>query len=328
MTRAGLPEATIRRVASMPSTSGMRTSISTTSGVAARPSATASRAVGGLADDLEVGLGVEDHAEAAAHERLVVGEHDARSLTTASSGRRAWTRKPPLGQRPGLERAAEHAPRARASRRSRGRRRPWTARVPPRPSSRTSSSSTPGAERTVTSARRRAGVAQRVGERLLHDPVGRQVDARGQRAPASPSRRQRHLEPGGAQRRGELAEPVEARLRVRRLALGVGPHARPSSRRSSRQRLAPGRLDRAQRGARLVGALVEDVVGGRGLHDDHRDAVGDHVVQLARDPRLLLADRPPRRLLDRDPAVARGLAERPRDDREQPSRRSRPRPAR
>ena len=34
-------------------------------------------AVRGLADDLDVGLGVEDHAEAGAHERLVVDEQDA-----------------------------------------------------------------------------------------------------------------------------------------------------------------------------------------------------------------------------------------------------------
>ena len=35
------------------------------------------RAVGGLADDVEVVLGVEDHLEPGAHERLVVGDQDA-----------------------------------------------------------------------------------------------------------------------------------------------------------------------------------------------------------------------------------------------------------
>ena len=49
-------------------------------------------AVGGLADDLDVVAGVEDHAEAAAHERLVVGDQDADAHGAASSGSRAWTR--------------------------------------------------------------------------------------------------------------------------------------------------------------------------------------------------------------------------------------------
>jgi hypothetical protein len=49
-------------------------------------------AVAGLADDLHVLLGVEDHAEAAAHERLVVGDHHARAHGLASKGRRACTR--------------------------------------------------------------------------------------------------------------------------------------------------------------------------------------------------------------------------------------------
>ena len=40
--RASLPEATIRRVASIPSTFGMRTSISTTSGLSRSTTATAS----------------------------------------------------------------------------------------------------------------------------------------------------------------------------------------------------------------------------------------------------------------------------------------------
>ena len=195
--------------------------------------------------------------------------------------------------------------------------------VPPRPSSRTSSSSTPGAERTVTSARRGAGVAQRVRQRLLHDPVGRQVDARGQRVLARPraSARPRARRRAAARRARRAGRARAAGAPARRSASG---RTAASSRRSSASASRPAGLDRAQRGARLVGALVEDVVGRRRLHDDHRDAVGDHVVQLARDPRLLVADRPARRLLDRDPPVARGLAERPRDDRQERARRSRP----
>ena len=82
----------MRRVASMPSTSGMRTSISTTSGRSRSASSTASAPFAGLADDLEVVAGLQDHAEAAAHQRLVVGQQHADGHRAASSGRRAWTR--------------------------------------------------------------------------------------------------------------------------------------------------------------------------------------------------------------------------------------------
>jgi hypothetical protein len=49
-------------------------------------------AVRGLARDLDVVASVEDHAEAAADERLVVGEDDGDAHGVASSGSRAWTR--------------------------------------------------------------------------------------------------------------------------------------------------------------------------------------------------------------------------------------------
>ena len=56
----------------------MRMSISTTSGLQPARELDRLGAVGGLADDVEVVLGVEDHAEAGAHERLVVGDQHAR----------------------------------------------------------------------------------------------------------------------------------------------------------------------------------------------------------------------------------------------------------
>ena len=66
------------------------------------------QAVGGLADDVEVVLGVEDHPEARAHERLVVGDqhphraHAAAStvVSSATSGSFARIRKPPPRRRP------------------------------------------------------------------------------------------------------------------------------------------------------------------------------------------------------------------------------------
>ena len=66
----------MRRVASMPSIVGMRTSITTTSGRSRSNRADRVGAVDRLADDLEVVLGVEDHPEPAAHQGLVVGDHD------------------------------------------------------------------------------------------------------------------------------------------------------------------------------------------------------------------------------------------------------------
>ena len=111
MIRAGLPEATIRRVASMPSTPGMRTSISTTSGASSLDQRDRLGAVLGLADHLDVVAGVEDHAEAGPHQRLVVGDHDPDGHGAASNGRRAWTRYPPWAVGP-----ASSVPPSRAAR--------------------------------------------------------------------------------------------------------------------------------------------------------------------------------------------------------------------
>ena len=97
-TRAGW-RAVISRVAAMPSSSGMRMSISTTSG-SRRPALWIGLvAVGRLADDLDVGMVLEHEPEAGAHERLVVGDQDA-DAHAPPIGSRAWTRKPPLGRRP------------------------------------------------------------------------------------------------------------------------------------------------------------------------------------------------------------------------------------
>ena len=86
----------------------MRMSISTTSGVEPARLLDRLEAVGGLADDVEVVLGVEDHPEAGAHERLVVGDQDAHRahaaastvVSSATSGSFARIRKPPPRRRP------------------------------------------------------------------------------------------------------------------------------------------------------------------------------------------------------------------------------------
>ena len=81
------PLASSRRVASMPSSSGMRTSISTTSGCEAPRLRDRLEPVGGLADDLDVLLGLEDHAEARPHERLVVDDQDAQAHSAVTGSR-------------------------------------------------------------------------------------------------------------------------------------------------------------------------------------------------------------------------------------------------
>ena len=71
------------------------------------------------------------------------------------------------------------------------------------------------------------------------------------------------------------------------------------------ERLAPGAwIVRHGSRARLRGRAVEQLVGGLGLDDHHADAVGDDVVQLARDPRALLGDRRPRRCSSRSRSAA------------------------
>jgi len=57
-------------------------------------------AVFGLAHDLDVVFAFEDHADAAANERLVVDDEDADHDVPPSCGSCAVTKKPPVGLRP------------------------------------------------------------------------------------------------------------------------------------------------------------------------------------------------------------------------------------
>ena len=181
--RAELPDAAMRRVASMPSTPGIRTSISTTSGCSALHERDGLGAVARLADHLHVLLGLEDHAEAAADERLVVGDQ-TRTLTApprAADGHAPCSRRRAEG-RPRASRRA--GPRARACLpgpvRCRSRRRPW---------SRAAIVANLQLHRRVAVAHghlraRRVRVSQRVRQRLLDDPVTRTGPLR--RAPPAP----------------------------------------------------------------------------------------------------------------------------------------------
>ena len=67
------------------------------------------RPVGGLAHDLDAGLGLEDHAEALAQQRLVVGQDDAdtHARTGALQSRSVAAPSSRPRPRPGAQRAAE-----------------------------------------------------------------------------------------------------------------------------------------------------------------------------------------------------------------------------
>ena len=119
----------------------------------------------------------------------------------------------------------------------------------------------------------------------------------------------------GSERLGELFEAIHPRPRLGRLEARVGTHGGQQLPQFP-ERLPTRRFDRAQCRARLIRAGIEHVVGRRGLHDDDRHAVRDHVVELPGDACLLVARRPARRLVDCDRAIADHLAECPGHDRD------------
>ena len=98
-----------RRVASSPSSSGIRMSIRTTVGLEARGLVDRLEAVARLGDDLDVRLVGQQHAEAGADHRLVVGDEDADASSPVAVEREA--------------RAEEEAAAVRRARRSSRRRR-------------------------------------------------------------------------------------------------------------------------------------------------------------------------------------------------------------
>ena len=76
----------------------------------------------------------------------------------------------------------------------------------------------------------------------------------------------------------------------RQRRVGVGPAQDAERAAHLVQRVAARALDRLERLARALGVAVEHPPRALGLRDHHADAVRDDVVQLARDPRALLAD--------------------------------------
>ena len=112
-------------MACSPSMTGIRTSISTTSGSRCRAWRHRVGAVGGLADDLQTRLGGEHRGEPLAHHRLVVRDQAARIAASAGliAARRAGAPRIPRTRRPASARPTatrRAAPPARASRSARG----------------------------------------------------------------------------------------------------------------------------------------------------------------------------------------------------------------
>ena len=285
---AGRP-APIRRVASMPSMRGMRTSISTTSGSQLAGELDRLGAVARLADDLDV-----RPARGSAGSPCATSSWSSASRTRIvgpCSGSLARTANPPSGRGSGVQLAA-----VAARTRSRMPTRPWPppgacgrARAPGRGRA-TASSSASVAPVERDRGGRAARVLAHVGQRLLDDPVGGEVDARRQRAAA---RRSTSSSTGSPPRAARSSSPASC------ASPGCGASSPPSSSLAQHaeqlahlgQRLA-GRARIASSGARASARVaVERGLGGVGLDRDHADAVGDDVVQLARDPAALLGDR-------------------------------------
>ena len=207
-------------------------------------------------------VGAEQHDEAAAHERLVVGDGDADHdrLLVGQPGRDP---EPAAGLRARLERAAVHRdPLAHADQ----------AVAAAALGAAVDAPAVVGdleAERTrlvahdAPSPCAGPGVLQHVGERLLHDPVRGEVDAARQLHP----RRRRTTTSTGTPGAVELAdEPVElgepGRGRVRgRAALGLvglAQHAEHAA--DLGQRRAADARDRLERALRLLRVRVDDVL--------------------------------------------------------------------
>ena len=124
-----------------------------------------------------------------------------------------------------------------------------------------------------------------VRERLLHDPVGGELESRGER-PRIALDRERHLEAARANLLGEFGDLAQAGLRRARGRGRVGAEDAEQPAHLG-QRLAARGRDRVEHGRRRVRRI--DAASQRpGLHDHQTDVVGDHVVQLARDAGALV----------------------------------------
>ena len=147
---------------------------------------------------------------------------------------------------------------------------------------------TPPASRTCTRAVRRAGVLEHVGQRLLHDPVRREIDPGGQPAQVA-------VGPSSTGRPADRTWSTSSSS-PRRLGCGATTVVRgwSAGRAAGASRPAlPARVSMAASAARAASGLgVDGPLPGLRLDDDDAHAVRDEVVQLAGDAGPLVGDGP------------------------------------
>ena len=283
--RAVLLAARMRRVASIPSSSGIRMSIRMTVGSNCDGHGDGFEPVARFADDFDVPLAGEQHPEARADHGLVVGDEDSdRHDRSEASGRRVLSVKPPpllptCSHLAAVELdALADADQSVAVAVARGRAGAVVVHFDPDLVGRI-----PDGDLRVAGV----GVLERVGETLLNNPVGGDVDP-GREREALAVDAQLDGQSGAADLLEQPAEAVKAGLRRQLDTITVMAHDIQQMT-HVRQGSAAGLLD-SQEGSAIFGHRVGELVpDGADLQDHHADGVRDGVVQLARDPRPLLA---------------------------------------
>src|SRR5215216_7140082 len=303
-TPARSSSATIRRVASRPSSTGMRMSISTTSGRVERASSTAA-APSPASPTTSMSPASSSRAR-----------NPARTSPWSSTSRTLITGAPPRGspdpagssgahREAGLD--AEPAPGPGAGLQAA----PEGTGPLPHARDPLSAPAGPVARRVVRAGPvvddldldpavvvgdgdvgpAGPGVAHDVGERLLDHPVGGQVDGR-REPPRLALQRHPDLHPGPGRLDDQGVQLGQAGRRGQRrpagVAVALAEHAQHGV--QLPEGLVAGLADGGQRVGGLVGPAVQQVGRDPGLDADHPDGVGDHVVQLPGDAQPLLVD--------------------------------------
>ena len=264
----------------MPSSCGMRMSMRTTSGRCRSTAPSTSRPSAASATTSSVRRAGEHHPQAGAHERVVVDEQDAdhRARQPGAQDERAVGVDAVLelaaGERDALGQPDQAGPRPgqRAGRADRHRREAADLDVQP-------AVGRADGERHGRARRVLAGVRQA----LLRDPVGGAADGGGRRRVAELDRRG-DPHPGRPRLLDERGEVGERRLRRLRQALAavLAQHADHAAQLVER---GPRALaDHAGRRGDLLGRSVGVELERAGVDGEQREAVGEHVVHLARDP--------------------------------------------
>ena len=279
----------MRRVAAMPSMPGMRTSIRTTSGRSRRASVDGLEAVRGLADDLEVRLrrrGSSGSRRGPARWSSATRTPDHRAAPGPAAG----------GRGPRTRRRSGCRPRGsppNSSTRSRMPIRPWPPRASPPPVARPVVGDLDDRRVGLVARQRRAacapgGVLERVGQRLLHDAVGGQVDAGRQRCAARRHGRGRPRAPAARACSTRPAISVERSAAAPAASLVVGAQdAEQPAHLVEAVGRSPARSCRTPRGPGPGRCRCTRAAADR-LQRHHAHAVRDDVVQLAGDPGPLL----------------------------------------